>query len=459
MENNNSGKLSKRNLWGYAFGAIPAALLSMVFSLKYIELFYDDLRLLPLYFIIGQVIYMAINAINDPLLGQLSDKTNREKWGNRRLIYIRWGGPIWVLTFLLVWFPWSYDNQFIIFLHYAISICLFDTLLTLVILVWMALLPEMTTDIDERNKGNFLAYLVGAIAVIPILIILGPVKPTSITFQYIAITVAIVSTIFLFLVSKMCEEKPEFQKDETFPLWKSIKETTKSKSFLLFVGFNFTFEFARALGISYLFLYILILGNNATVSSIYFAIFFFVGYTSYIVCMGLRPKWGMRNVILRFGLVRVIGSVVIFIFALLIPSEPAIWILWIGFVWWTFFGGYGVYVPGPLMYLSVDNDEIMHGIRREGMFLGINALFTKPAMSLGPIVATLILLYFGYIQGDDTQSASALIGIKILFLLVPAIATGIGLVFMYFYPFHGERLREMRAKLEEIHKAKQEKIQ
>jgi Na+/melibiose symporter-like transporter len=257
----------------------------------------------------------------------------------------------------------------------------------------------------------------------------------------------------------MCEERPEFQKDESFPLWKSIKETTKSKSYLLFVGFNFTFVFAQSLGISYLFLYGLILGNNATVSIIYFAIFVFVGYTSYIVCMKLRPKWGMRKVILRFGLVRVIGTVIAFIIALLIPSEPSIWILWIGFVWWTFFGGYGVYVPGPLMYLSVDDDEIKHGIRREGMFLGINALFTKPAMSLGPIIATLILIYFGYIQGADTQSASTLIGIKILFLLIPAIATAIGLIFMYFYPFYGERLREMREKLEDLHKEKLEKIQ
>jgi len=459
MENNDSGKLSKKNLWGFAFGAIPVGLLGYVFTLKYIEFFYDDLRLLPLYFIIGQVIYMAINAINDPLLGQLSDRTNREKWGSRRLIYIRWGGPIWVLTFLLVWFPWSYDNQLIIFLHYVISICLFDTMLTLVILVWMALLPEMTTDIDERNKATFLTILIVLITVMPILLILGPVKPTSVTFQYIMIMIAIVSTIFLFLISKMCEEKPEFQKDEFFPLWKSIKETAKSKSFLLFVGFNFTFVFTGSLGISYLFLYILILGNNATVSIIYFLIFVFVGNSAFIICMKLSPKWGMRKVILRFGLLRVIGAVVIFILALLIPSEPAILILWVGFVLWTFFGGYGIFAQGPLMYLSVDDDEIKHGIRREGMFLGINALFTKPAMSLGPIIATLILVSFGYIQGADTQSASTLIGIKIIFLLVPAIATAIGLIFMYFYPLHGERLREMMEKLEEIHKEKQEKIQ
>ncbi|MHA2396651.1 MAG: MFS transporter, partial [Candidatus Thorarchaeota archaeon] len=141
-----SEKLSRRNSWGWALGAIPTGLLAFVFSLKYVEFFFDDLGLLPSFFIAGQVIYMTINALNDPLSGQLSDQTNRERWGSRRLIYIRYGAPIWALTFILVWFPWSLTNQLIIFIHYVVSICLFDTLLTLVLLVWMALLPEMTMD-------------------------------------------------------------------------------------------------------------------------------------------------------------------------------------------------------------------------------------------------------------------------------------------------------------------------
>ena len=458
MENNSLGKLSKKNLWGYALGAIPAGLLSYVFTLKYIEHFYDDLRLLPIYFIIGQIIYMAINALNDPFLGQLTDKTNREKWGSRRLIYIKYGGPIWALTFLLVWFPWSFDNQFIIFLHFVISICLFDTMLTLVVLCWMALLPEMTSDIDERNKANFFALLLGAIAVVPVLIILGGMKPTTQIFQFITIIVAIIATVFLLLVAKMCEERPEFQSDEVFPLWRSIKETTKSKSYLLFIGYNFCGVLAGSIGISYLFLYVLILGNNSTVTIIYFLIFVFVGYSSYIVCMNLRPKWGMRRVILRFGLLRIIGAIIIFGLSLTPSLESLIWLLWIGFIWWTFFGGYAVYTTGSLMYLSVDEDEVKFGTRREGMFLGINALFTKPANSLGPILATILLVYFGYIQGSDTQSASALLGIKILFLLVPAMFAALSLLFMYFYPLHGEQLKVMLSKLEELHKEKRGKI-
>ena len=235
MENTSSKKLSSRTKIGYALGAIPNGLLLYIFDLKYIEFFFNDLRLLPIYFIAGQIIYLVINAINDPLLGHMSDKTNREKWGSRRIVYIKYFGPVWALAFLLVWFPWSFDNQIIIFIHYCVAICLFDTLFTLVVTVWLALLPEMTSDTDERSSVQFLVLVIGAIVVLPIFFVIGGIKPTSSTFKIIVIIVAIVSTVMQLVVAKMCKERPEFQKDEVFPLWKSLKECLKLKSFRFYI--------------------------------------------------------------------------------------------------------------------------------------------------------------------------------------------------------------------------------
>ncbi|MCJ7647601.1 MAG: hypothetical protein MUP85_03210 [Candidatus Lokiarchaeota archaeon] len=47
----------------------------------------------------------------------------------------------------------------------------------------------------------------------------------------------------------------------------------------------------------------------------YFAIFFFIGYGSNILCMKLRPRWGMWNIMMRFGVLRVI---ILFLFFALI---------------------------------------------------------------------------------------------------------------------------------------------
>jgi len=204
MERKNETKLSRRNLWGYAIGAIPNGLLTLIFTLKYIEYFYEKLQLSPILFIIGQIIYLVVNALNDPLLGQLSDRTNPMRWGSRRKIYIKYGAPIWALTFMLVWIPWSFNNQVIIFLHFIISICLFDTMLTLVVLVWLALLPEMTSDLDERNKGNFLALVLGAIVILPTFLIVGGLDPTSLEFRVFMLIIAIFSTILLLITAFLC---------------------------------------------------------------------------------------------------------------------------------------------------------------------------------------------------------------------------------------------------------------
>ena len=77
MEVEITEKIPLKQKLGYSFGAIPGGLLTFVFAIYYVEFFYNDLELLPFYFIIGQIIYAIVNAFNDPLLGQLSDRTDR----------------------------------------------------------------------------------------------------------------------------------------------------------------------------------------------------------------------------------------------------------------------------------------------------------------------------------------------------------------------------------------------
>ena len=453
MEESGSGKLSNKLRLGYALGAIPNGLLIYIFDLKYIEFFFNDLRLLPIYFIAGQIIYLLINAINDPLLGQLSDRTNREKWGSRRIIYIKYGGPIWAFAFLLVWFPWSFDNQIIIFIHYCVAICFFDTMFTLVVTVWLALLPEMTSDTDERIKVNFLTQVIGAIVVAPLFLFIGEMSPMSQTFKIIVVTVAIVSTIIQFVVAKMCKERPEFQKDEIFPLWKSLKECFKLKSFRFYLGYAFFNTLFGAVNFSYLFVYLLILGENGFI--IFFLIFIVGTYSSYVICLKLRPKLGMRGIFLIMGGLRIISTLVCFLLWLL--TSLTIFII-LGLVCLYFLSGYNIF-SFPLLYLSIDEDEVNHGTRRDAMFQGLQALFGKPAVSIGPIIATIILISFGYLQGSETQSASALFGITLLFLVYPVVVIAFSLVFIYYHPLYGEKLEEMKNRLEEIHRIKIEKIQ
>jgi len=164
-----SFQLTRKERIIYSLTDLPNILLAGIFSLTYVNFFWDDLGLKQFYFVLGQAIYLVINSLNDFYFGRISDKTNFQRWGSRRLIYIKWGGVLWTIVFFSMWFPWSYTNQIIIFFHFLVSICAFDMMLSLVWLVWLALMPELTESVDERNKmalNNQYFLIIGAFPVL-----------------------------------------------------------------------------------------------------------------------------------------------------------------------------------------------------------------------------------------------------------------------------------------------------
>ena len=58
-------KLSGKNTFIYILGNIPTTILGGIFILLYVNFFWDNLKLQQTYFILGQIIYMVINACNE----------------------------------------------------------------------------------------------------------------------------------------------------------------------------------------------------------------------------------------------------------------------------------------------------------------------------------------------------------------------------------------------------------
>ncbi|MFW9949886.1 MAG: MFS transporter [Candidatus Thorarchaeota archaeon] len=450
-------KLSGKQVWGYISGMIPLTIVLGVFRLAYVKFFYDSLGLNEVLFIIGMTIFMIINMLNDPLIGQWQDNTNAKRWGSRRIVYIKYFSPILVIVFAFMWFPWTTDStspmgQFILFLHFLISICVFDTLSNIVTMAWMALLPDMTSDLGERTKINFLGSILALFASFAVITV-----PTMVDnlqfFQVFNIVVAIISYICYVIVVKFSKESPEYRQDRSPSLWKAVKQTVKSKSFLMFVGYNFFKTMIASIQLSYVFLFLILIGPENVIY--YFLIVIIVGWSSNILCMRLRTKYGFKKLLLRFSVIQCIGGFILF-FLVLIPtiSMPT---MWIGLIFSTFFGGAGVF--GVLMQtLPIDEDELKYGSRREGMFFGINALFTKPTESIGPIIVTIVLVLTGYVQNSPIQSSFAMFGIIFVFYFIVNVFLALSIIFVYFFPLDGEKLKDLQVQLQILHASKKEKL-
>lgn len=97
------------------------------------------------------------DAINDPIMGIMSDRT-RSRWG-RRLPWMIWGALPFGLLFFLQWLVprFSSDdglNNWLLFVYYILIAVLFNIAYTAVNLPYTALTPELTQDYNERTSLN-----------------------------------------------------------------------------------------------------------------------------------------------------------------------------------------------------------------------------------------------------------------------------------------------------------------
>lgn len=109
------------------------------------------------------------DAINDPLVGMLSDRV-KTRWGRRRPFLLFFSIPFG-LGFLLLWWAPPWESQLALMITVALAYMISDTLQTLITVPFFALTPEITPDYDERTilTGyrmffNLLASLVTAVA-------------------------------------------------------------------------------------------------------------------------------------------------------------------------------------------------------------------------------------------------------------------------------------------------------
>ena len=73
-----------------------------------------------------------------------------------------------------------------------------------------------------------------------------------------------------------------------------------------------------------------------------------------------------------------------------------------------------------------DIDEIVHGERREGIFVGVNTLFSRAATGIEAFAIGLGLAAFGYTKGTTEQSEFTQFGIMLIAVVVPLVFLGIG---------------------------------
>lgn len=431
----------------YSSGNFAASLIGSVFS-TYVMFFYVDVLKVPAHLIgLAMGIYGIWNAINDPLLGQISDRT-RSKWG-RRIPYILFGLVPFILFFTLVWTPplkLLGGNVYSLLGYFIVMIFLFDTLYTLVVINWTALFPEMYKTQEERTRVSVFRQIFGIIGNI-LGVALPPVIYAAIGWPAMGIGFGLLSLIFMGLSLMGSKEDPSYSEGAGLSLGASLKATFANKSFLTYVigsmFLQFTFVMLQAVLPFYAKYNLKVTGFKVSIllGIIFIMAIFFVNL------WGKRAnKAGSRNTIILATILYGLA---------LIPF----WFVksYIGAVITA--GLLGVGLAGLIVLLDVllsdviDEDELKTGTRREGMYFGINGFMVRIGISLQSVIMGSVLSLSGYNAKlpVEAQSAGTFLGIKFLLVVIPLVSLVFAILFYRLYPLHGAKLRAVKEKLLSIH--------
>ena len=118
-----------------------------------------------------------------------------------------------------------------------------------------------------------------------------------------------------------------------------------------------------------------------------------------------------------------------------------------------------ILLPQTLYADVIDEDETITGVRREGMYQGIRTFIAKGSVSLSYVTMGIVLSLTGFQAGAATQPDSALLGIRLLIGLIPAVVMFIGILIYINYPLKGERLKKVKEEVILMHEQKQKDLE
>ena len=451
---------SKTNMASYGFGNLVGQFIEAVFMVMVFFFYEAEKGLSSTLTAFGFVIFAIWNAINDPILGFITDKPNRftKKWG-RRFPWIIISFFPWAIAFLLIFTPPNVNPQeapWILFGWLVITTCASDTFFSVFITNILSLFPEKFRDSSERITASGINVFVGFFGVVlgfllpPMIIIYGNIQSYTIT-ALICIGISVISLILM--ISGIREDKETIEryltktidqeKDKFLP---TLKQALKQKNFIVIIIFYLGFMSLTMLVMaSFLYYVRYVLEAEAIAATLIMGMLLIGGIAS-------LPFWVKYTQKTRDNKkTSVIGASLMVCFAipLSIFSDLSLVLITV-FLFGIGLGAYWAMMV-PVYSDVIDESVIETGKRREALFGGFRFFFGRLAMVIQAITLAIVHELTGFAEGAPTQSQTAVFGIALHTGIIPAIFMAIGtLVFWKFYDITPEKSAEIKVKLNEL---------
>lgn len=444
--------------WGTSASTAARSLFWLFFLISVVGL---DASIAGVVILIGRI----WDSVNDPLIGSLSDRIDT-RWGRRRP-FLLFGAVPFGLSFFLLFIVPPISDPVLLAVYYGLAFLLFDTMYTIINVPYSALTPELTEDYDERST---LAGWRIAIAILAALIagatfqllaenqiapLLEPALGVSDSLRAgYAITAAIWSITLMIpplILFKEIKEPQRVPPDkDPFRPWRTFLEVFSNRPFrIASVVYLLSFTTADIVITVMVWFLIFYLGAGTGFVSLTVGLVLGIAFVTMPLTVKLMHKLGKKR---SYIAAMSVFAVVLFLISQAPPGGFAyvlVAALFAGF-------GYGAVnvIPWAMVADVVEEDELKSGKRREGIYSGYLVFFRKLATAITIFGVTRILSLTGFIESttgtvqDIEQPADALLALRIMVGVVPAIMLVVAILATTRYPLDRERHEDIRRQLE-----------
>lgn len=452
--NDPKAKLSFKEKLSYGLGDAASNFFFQFFNIFLLYYYTDVYGLDP-----ALVGYMFIatklwDAVSDPLMGVIADRTNT-RWGKFRPYLLWMAVPYGVIGYIMFASPEFGPMGKLLFAY--VTYTLMMTVYTAINIPYGALSGVMTTSSVERTSINtfrfacaFSASLLLGMFVRPLVRVLGgedEIDGFRLTMAVFAI-VSVALFIVTFVGTKERVQPPRAQKPNVGADFVALFRNVPWIIMIICAIFTLSNVAVRGAGTLYFFKYFVGDDNSPFIGFMDRTSFFLTsGTVAFIVgvfCTRLlSPRFDKRSLMIWLTL----GNAVAMGALYFIPGE-AYWTMLVVNVLGSLLAG-----PTPALVWSIyadvaDYGEWKFGRRSTALVFSAAQFSQKLGLTIGAAVPGFILSGVGYVAQAE-QSAEALVGIRIIFTLLPsglAILAGVSIIF---YPLRDGFVRQIEQELKE----------
>ncbi len=450
-----AGEITVRERIVFAAGDIYAGGASSLIAVLYLIFLTDIIRLSP--GLAGTAVLVAKiwDAVNDPLMGAISDRT-RTRMGRRRP-WILAGAILLIPIMAVLWLPFPVlDSQIGKMVWAMMSYIAYNTVQTIMAVPYASMSTEITVDYGQRNKVNTTRLLFSTVASASVTLLASwlfdqyRASDMTLMTMYASIVLGFgaVFTACMLGVALFCRERvPVPPTNEPFRI-RAFISPLQTPSFRRLLSLYLCHSLAMDIVSATVLYYALYIVTGAS-AQVFLGTFILVNVIAYPIVTWLVGRMSKHRIYYSLLPMAIVGVAAVALF----PADGPLVLLY-AFAFILAAGMSGAQLMSWVMFPDVlDSAEMQTGQRNAGSFAGLMTFTRGIATAIVIQILGLVLEFTGYVTPETNevpvQPDEAILGIRLFMLVGISVLLSLGWIVARRYPLTRDVCLANQARLQE----------